>query len=150
MYSIKNVITIFLLFLFISLKVSAQKIKNQNSIESELVCGDILNIYAKKHRKLEFIKCSKVKDSQIKIEALYRFKGVDVNKVEKYLRKRYHTSPLKYNCCGWETSNYGCFKNKKLEKKGYSNIISIFSGETLQTDKKEVPYFYVTVGIGII
>ena len=139
-------------FLFIGTKLISQETNTtkQNTVINDVVCGDILKKYAKKYKKIEFIKCTKINNSQTIVEALYRFKGSDCDKVEKYFRKHYHTSQLQYTCCGWETSSYGYFKNTTLEKKGFSNIISIYSGETLKTKKKEVPYLYIKVCIVII
>ena len=148
----KTTVFFLILFLFFGAKVTSQKVKNtkQVIVTSDIVCGDILYWYAEKHPKLEFVKCTKIKDSQVIVEALYRVKGSDIDIIETHFSKHYHTSQLKYICCGWETSSYGYFKNTTLEEKGFSNIISIYSGETLETAKKEVPYFYVKVSIALI
>ena len=156
-------------YAFIS-KVKSKSIPNfdktnyQTLWTTEISCGDILSIYAKKPKDLEFIKCERPKNSQTIVKVTYRVKGKQSKGVEDFLIDNYGMGKLVWTCCGWDNGGkYGGFEHSEFKKidRYCSATVSMFaSGEVenenkpsefkLETDRDKVDYFTVIVELVIV
>jgi len=103
--------TLFLLLLLSSTAVFSQE-------KEQVICGDILEIYSKKPKYIDFLTCKTIVNSQKVVEAKYSCKGKDIYKVIRFFNKKTagYLKPLGYYCCGWETlGGSGIKANKKLK-----------------------------------
>ncbi len=94
-----------------------------------LECGDLLEKYAIKPSKIEFIQC-KAGTGQTILEANYKVLGKDSEEIEFFLIQEYGMGKLKFVGYGWESTNgkNGYVENEELKAihKNYSITISMF------------------------
>ena len=140
--------TLFLLLLLSFTAVFSQE-------KEQVICGDILEIYSKKPKYIDFLTCKPIVNSQKVVEAKYSCKGKDIYKVIRFFNKKTagHLKPLGYYCCGWETlGGSGIEANKKLTliNKDYGIFISISSGETLNSENPKKENFIISVVIVLV
>ncbi len=124
------------------------------------LCGDLLDVYAEKPEKLEFVECKTYKSSQSRVVATYRVSGKDAAEVEAFFVEKYGMGELKWACCGWETSGKnGSFKHPELTAISpyLSAIITMFASaevdyneEGLELDRTKIEYFTVEVNIAYV
>lgn len=124
-------------------------------VESELNCADLIKEFKDLPQELKFQGCEPGNYHQIRVlRAKYQVTGKDSLAIEKFLIDNYGMSPLKFVCCGWEsTSNsqgrrYGAY----TDRRGYDYELQMYSGEVLipeQLRRQDVPYFYVEI-IGLL
>ncbi|QRQ86094.1 DUF4952 domain-containing protein [Cupriavidus oxalaticus] len=79
-----------------------------------LGCGDFMRQLGLQRPDVKFVSCEQVKSSDLgmdRLEAVYRVEGKDIAKVENWLIHFAHVTPLKFACCGWESSE-GDFKGR--------------------------------------
>lgn len=127
-----------------------------NKFRDSLVCGDLLQIHARKPEYAEYLNCIEGK-GQVLQKARYRVKGIHGKSVEQFLVHTYNTAPLKFQCCGWEAAKgrHGSFKKAVTvnDRGSISYIhfqISMHSQETLVKDRKQwgkIPFFYIEAKI---
>lgn len=120
---------------------------------SEIACEDLLEKWQKKPNELKFSSCKYEKHAQLdRLVSTYVVRGTDAAIVERFLRKEFQMSPLRFVCCGWEpsvvstkdtvnTPRYGIYKDRD----SYDCEISMTSGETLEKNWHLIPRFYVRV-----
>lgn len=89
-------------------------------------CGDLLEKYAKKLEKIEFIEC-KNGSGQTILEADYKVLGMDSKEVEEVLITEFGMGKLKFVCCGWEPENgkSGYVENKLLKEINQNYVLEI-------------------------
>ena len=171
----KHTLKMFFVLTLLSVQVHAQKASADNKKTSEqdthedqgvsekdhpedygYLCGDLLEIYARKPDGLEFVSCEKVEESQTIVRATYRVSGKRSKEIEDFLVNNYGMGRLKWACCAWDnTGKYGSIENQELTKVHpyISAIISMYaSGEVaskkstkvrLQTKREKIEYFTV-------
>lgn len=134
------------------------------SWESKIPCNDLLSTYAKKPVGLEFIKCERPKEGQIKARAIYRVSGEKSEEVEQFLIKNYGMGKLKWTCCGWDVGGkYGEFEHPEFKKiDPYCSAILNMNASgvvqdknnstktTLETNRNNIDYFTVVVELIVI
>ena len=72
-----------------------------------LTCDDYLKRMSRKHPDVQFVECKPVMMSAPKVpgfEATYHVEGKDIGRVEAWLGRWAHMKPIKFMCCGWDTS----------------------------------------------
>ncbi|WP_298540899.1 DUF4952 domain-containing protein [uncultured Aquimarina sp.] len=130
----------------------------------QVSCNDILSTYAIKPNGLEFIKCVRPKNSQIKIKATYRVNSKQSKEIENFLVENYGMGELKWACCGWDNAGkYGGFEHPEFKKIDpyCTAIISMYAsggikdknewnGIKLETDRNKIDYFIVIVELVIV
>ena len=91
-----------------------------------LECGDLLEKYATKPNKVEFIKC-RTGTGQTILEADYKVSGKDSKEIEKILIQEFGMGKLKFVCCGWEPINgkNGYVENKQLKITNQDYVLEI-------------------------
>ncbi|BDB24006.1 hypothetical protein Tamer19_28790 [Cupriavidus sp. TA19] len=79
-----------------------------------LVCGDFMSRLGLQRPDVRFVSCEPVRSSDPgmdRLEAVYRVEGKDIAKVENWLIRFAHVKPLRFACCGWQTSE-GAFTGR--------------------------------------
>jgi hypothetical protein len=91
-----------------------------------LKCGDLLEKYAEKPEKCHFIDCEKGTGQTI-MTATYSVNGNDSYEVEELLIEKYDIGPLKFTCCGWESTDgkNGYVENDALKKFNPNYVLEI-------------------------
>ena len=111
-----------------------------SSYSQNLECGDLLEKYAKKLNKVEFIEC-KSGTGQTILEANYKVLGKDSKGIEEILITEFGIGKLKFACCGWESENgkNGYVHNKQLKaiNQNYVLEISMFANAEKKNKKGE-------------
>ncbi len=94
--------------------------------KQNLECGDLLEKYAKKPDKVEFIEC-KSGTGQTIFEADYKILGTDSKEIEEILIAEFGMGKLKFVCCGWEPENgkNGYVENKHLKEINQNYVLEI-------------------------
>jgi len=121
-------------------------------------CSDLLQEYAEKPMKLEFVDCrTSTNNIQTIAHATYRVSGKDAQGIEDFLIEKYQMGELQWVCCGWENdTKCGQFEHPELlEIDPYcSGMIQMFTkGITDHQEyfqKSEVEYFTVIVELVIV
>lgn len=105
-----------------------------NCFAQDLSCEDLLEKYAVKPDKVEFIDC-KPGIGQSIFEANYKVSGKDSKEVEAILIQQYGMGELKFVCCGWEASS-GHFTSEALKaiNSDYTLEISMFANAEKQNE----------------
>lgn len=151
------------------IKISVKEAKDKSEFDEtnykswsyEYLCGDLLEIYAKKHDKMKFINSEVVDEIQTVVIAIYRVNGKDVREVEDFLVENYGMGRLKRICCAWDTAGkYGNFNHDELRKidealMGYFVMYltedGVSTGDIHDVKEiEEVDYFTVEVRLAII
>jgi Domian of unknown function (DUF4952) len=107
------------------------------------VCEDFLKTWGMKPAELAFTQCQRIENPQFdRLESSYVVAGADAARVEKFLKRKFNLAPLRFVCCGWESTSaktnrpsHGSYKDKE----GYSFQIAMGSDETLLRDRKNWP-----------
>jgi hypothetical protein len=107
------------------------------------VCEDFLETWGMKPAKLAFTQCKRIKNPQFdRLESSYVVAVADAARVEEFLQRKFNLAPLRFLCCGWESTSgkanrpsHGSYKDKE----GYFFQIAMGSDETLLRDRKNWP-----------
>ncbi len=106
-----------------------------------LECGDLLERYAEKPQKLEFVEC-KAGTGQTILEATYKVKGEDSKEIEEFLVQKYGIGNLKFVCCGWESTNgengYVDDKELKMIDPNYTLEVSMYGNAEKENEDGEI------------
>jgi Domian of unknown function (DUF4952) len=148
------------LLLLSILSIQACSIDSKTSVQSNIsptapaiACEDLLGKWKKKPNELKFSNCKYKKHAQVdRLVSTYVVKGTDAAIIERFLRKEFRMSPLRFVCCGWEpvvvgngqtinNPRYGIYQDRD----GYDCEISMTSGETLEQNWHLIPEFYIYV-----
>jgi Domian of unknown function (DUF4952) len=116
------------------------------------VCEDFLGRWGTKPVELAFTQCKRIENPQFdRLESSYVVAGADAAKVEKLLQQKFNLAPLRFVCCGWESTSgdanrpsHGSYRDRE----GYYFQISMGSDETVLRDRKNwpnIPQFHVRV-----
>jgi hypothetical protein len=115
------------------------------------VCEDFLETWGLKPAELKFTQCKRIENPQFdRLESSYVVAGADAAGVEKLLQKKFNLAPLRFLCCGWESTSGDANRpsHGSYTDKGYTFQISMGSDETLLRDRQNwpnIPQFYVRV-----
>ncbi len=168
----KNILIVLLTLSFVVVAQNGTKTVGNSSDKVRLKtkdfkipCGDLLSVYAKKPKRLRFIKCEKIKDSQTIVRATYKVAGTKSKAIEDFLVKTYGMGKLKWTCCGWENEGgkRGMFEHPEFEKidRYCSALIYMYASAEvenkskksklrLETDRNKIEFFTVIVELVII
>jgi hypothetical protein len=116
------------------------------------VCEDFLETWEMKPAELAFTQCKRIENPQFdRLEASYVVTGADAARVEEFLQSKFNLAPLRFLCCGWESTSGDANRpshGSYTDKAGYYFQISMGSDETLLRDRKDwpnIPQFHVSV-----
>tara|TARA_R110001592_G_scaffold71349_1_gene218102 strand:+ start:167 stop:607 length:441 start_codon:yes stop_codon:yes gene_type:complete len=137
------------IFIFLSLFIL------NSCTRKSIECEDLLQKYAEKIPKIEFIECKKG-EGQTVLEAKYKVLGKNSDEIEDILIKKFGIGKLKLNCCGWESINgkNGFIENEELNKINQNYILEVLmygnaekkneNDETyLELDKRKVDFYVI-------
>lgn len=96
-----------LLLAFVAIFIMAEAQAAQTS-SSAPKCGDFLRQLRLARPDVIFVGCERRGESGTQSESLdatYYVAGKDLAQVEIWLTRTFHAKPLRYVCCGWETTS---------------------------------------------
>ncbi|MGF6907124.1 DUF4952 domain-containing protein [Fusobacterium sp. PH5-44] len=131
---------------------------NYKTWDLKYLCGDLLDIYAKKPADLEFIKCEIIDGDQTLVKATYRVSGKKSKEVEDFLVNNYRMKQLEWSdFFGWENGyKWGIFEHEDLHEidkfllGGVLMYQKIELGNKRERDRDKIEYFEVIVELSII
>lgn len=105
-------------------------------------CGDFLRVQSKAFEAVVFKGCEAGRLHQLRAEiASYEVVGLKAKEVEIELIRLFQMKPLRFVCCGWETSQAGRFKDANDNE--YE--VHMTSGETTEKNWSKIPAFHLKV-----
>ncbi|MGF6907116.1 DUF4952 domain-containing protein [Fusobacterium sp. PH5-44] len=149
-------------------KAESEKIKSERSNyfneinyktwDLKYLCGDLLEIYAKKPDNLEFVECEIIDGAQTLVRATYRVSGKKSKEVEDFLVGNYNMKELEWSdFSGWVNKGiWGIFEHKDLCEidKFLSGAVIMYQkielGTKREYDRDKIEYFEIIVELSII
>lgn len=110
-----------------------------------LSCEDFLQQLGLQRADLKLSTCERTENpdpGMDGLQAVYRVEGKDINRVEQWLMNFVHVKPLKFNCCGWETSS------EIFTGRDGAKYTMGMGGETIESRREDfakIPYLKVYV-----
>ena len=106
-------------------------------------CGDFLDKRGDKPAYIEYQGCHAEYEGQGKpLVARYRLDGTHAAEAEDFLRRRYGIQPLRFVCCGWESTPHSWVDD------GHAWNLVFASEETLLSARAQwsrIPTFHIRV-----
>lgn len=106
-------------------------------------CGDFLDKQGDKPAYIEYQGCHAEYEGQGKpLVARYRLDGTHAAEAEDFLRRRYGIQPLRFVCCGWESTPHSWVDD------GHAWNLVFASEETLLSARAQwsrIPTFHIRV-----
>ncbi|MEO8932902.1 MAG: DUF4952 domain-containing protein [Xanthomarina sp.] len=139
--------------------------KNNETCDRQYLCSDLLEVFAKKPKNLEFIDCITSSYGQVVVEANYRVSGEKSKEIEDFLVENYNMGTVEWDVIGYsnlgKNRGTGFFESEALKKIDPAMIMTITMGADgvvsdesngirLEKDRSKIKFFTVTVALVII
>jgi len=110
--------------------------------DTPVPCQDLLERYGEKIDEIKFVSC-KPGSNQTLLTAKYKVAGEDADRVEQFLIDTYGIGKLKFNCCGWESTNgqNGYIDNATLKKQNPYYVLEISMFANAEKEDEEGRFY---------